>query len=133
MSIKLTATILFFSLFSQTALAEKLLCDMTDFGEGGFVPEKIALLIDDNAGKVRVYDGFINHVYGKALEVDSKVSGNKVRFSWTLEDMPLSSGHETDLRFQATYHRDRSELGLIGLLSGSDNRITGEGHCAPLK
>ena len=121
------------TLFPTASSAEVVLCKMQDYDRGNFIPKELIVKVDQKAGKVVVFDPFIQLLREKPLHLQAEITDDRAKFSWKFTDFPLKYNKTGTVSYKATYLRDRKRLFMKGLGPGFDNDIRGEGNCAPYK
>lgn len=111
------------------ASAAEYVCETTNFGSGGWVPEKIYLAYDKAQGQGWAYDGAIATEHDGPIPVDWKVrSATSYQFNWAI-NLKARNGGKGKSSYKVILFTDRNAFVLSGRRHGYDNPISGEGTC----
>jgi hypothetical protein len=112
------------------AAAESYDCTTTNFGQGGWVPDRIILGLDRKANAGSAFDGLIKHVHKTPIPVKLKQwSETRFQFNWTLDDVDISNESSGSISYKVTLHPQKGKFTLSAILKGYDNQISGSGTC----
>lgn len=118
-----------FAALPMMASAAEYVCDTTNFGRGGWVPDRIYLAFDVTSGQAFAYDGAIATVSEAPIPVElKKRSDTSYQFRWAV-DLKASNGGRSKSSYRVILYTDRNKFVLSGRRHGYDNIISGEGTC----
>lgn len=104
-------------------------CAFKDGSDGGAVPPRIILAVDETKDAASAFDGYIKEVHGVPIPVKYvKESETRHRFDWTLKG--LKGGNRTYvISYTVRVNPKSLSATLSGRLHGFDNQIKGYGKC----
>jgi hypothetical protein len=109
-------------------------CTTTNFGRGGWIPERLIFEYNDKTGAATVYDAFINYVHKKPIKAGWERRNEKSStFRWRLEGLPYRNGGPGINTYKATLFESRNRFTMSGQRNGYDNVISGSGSCKRVK
>lgn len=116
--------------FPSLVAAQVYECERTSQDRRGFVSEKIFIRLEKGGAQASITDNMIHHVHGKPIQVKaSKLQGQKLRFKWTVKDLPLIDGPKASLRQTLVLDVANRTYRVNGQLIGYDNVISANGRC----
>lgn len=119
---------------SAPVLATTFVCDLKDGADGGAVPLRVILAVDEEKNVGSAFDGFIKEVHGLPIPVEYKrESASRHRFDWTLKNVPGDDNKTYTLSYTARVNPKTLSINLSGRLHGYDNQIRGYGKCKVVK
>jgi hypothetical protein len=114
--------------------AESYDCTTTNFGRGGWVPERIILGYDAKAKAGSAFDAMINHIHKAPIPVEfSQRSDTSYIFKWRLEGLKATNGGPGINTYKVTLFTARNKFTLSGRRHGYDNVISASGTCKRIK
>ena len=120
-------------LASVAAQAESVLydCSFEQMGSrgGGWIPERLYVLHDRDAGSVEVVDPVIKHFVGAPIKGEvSRETAQRIGFFWTLK-VKDPANQQYPMFYRFTYYKDGRPAQMSAQPGGYDNSWSGSGTC----
>jgi len=120
------------ALIGSPALAETYLCEFTRGGSKGWIPTKILVNIDAEAGTAGVMDGLT--LSKQEGLFPAKISANtKKRYtiSWSVKRLKSNTGQNVNADFRLSLQKTSLIANVSMLPQGYDNKFSTRGPCKP--
>lgn len=104
-------------------------CHLVQQAKGGWVPQTLIVVSEDDFKTAYVYDDFIRYSLGTPIKViPRQMSAGKYRMNWDLDNIKIRN---KSLKTSSSIYLDtvRMRVGFEGTLKGYDNEIKGAGTC----
>jgi len=127
----LTVALASLALMAGAASAKTYSCSVTPDSSRHFIPHTLLMNIDDNSGKILIYDDLVKKVVGKPIYGKlSAETGKRITVKWTLHQVYDDYGESTArFFFRASYYKNSGKLIMSSIPGGWDNMFGGRGLC----
>lgn len=124
----------FFAAGAAQAAVQSYDCTVRSIEQHGWMPERLLLAVDPDAGQARAYDDFIHHAHEAPISVKFKNQRGKYRMNWRLQ-LPSRSSGTVRVNYTATLTPGSNELQLKASfpMANATNLPRGTGSCKPVK
>ncbi|MEX0349877.1 MAG: hypothetical protein AB3N15_10685 [Paracoccaceae bacterium] len=97
----------------------------------GWIPERMVVFVDDQAGKAMVIDDYINHFHEKPIPASyEKLGGDRFRVKWVMDKMKVRANGDIRANFQASISEKTGRAQMrVRIAGAADNRPSGQGPC----
>ena len=117
-----------------SAAAESYVCTTTNFGQHGWVGDRIGLTYDLKSGTAMAIDFGIQEIHGKPIPVEfRKRSDTSFILNWKIKGLKASNGGSGINSYKVTLFTSRNKFTLSGRRHGFGNVISASGTCKPVK
>lgn len=109
-------------------------CAVDSVEESGWIPKRVLLCFDPEAGKARAYDGYIHHAHEQPIDVKFKTVRGKYRMNWRLA-VPSQGSGTVRVNYTATLTPGSNEFLIKASfpMNNFANMPRGVGGCKAVK
>lgn len=109
-------------------------CRMQGHPSHGFVASRLLLSISDDGRHGVAFDGIINEVHGRPLDVAVRDLGKgRFRYRWQLSNIQARSASNITATFFANLDTRRQRAKISVTIHGFENEPRGSGRCSIFK
>lgn len=109
-------------------------CTFDSKADKGWIPDRVLLSLDAEAGKARAFDGYIKHAHEKPIDVKFKEVRGKYRMSWKLP-LPSRGSGKVRVNYTVTLTPGSNDFRMKASfpLRNAANLLRGAGSCKLIK
>ena len=121
-------------LLATPAIAKTYVCEITEQGKTGWIPEVVIVTHDEGSGAVSILDPLIKHYKGAPLDGKVAVRNSKrITVSWVLDKITNKHGGRRQftagLRYRITIQNASHKATIWAVPTGYSNQFRGKGSC----